>query len=46
MQGQMSEETRDIIISSLQEVEGEGNTFQLNMALYLTMISPEFLILK
>jgi uncharacterized protein (DUF1800 family) len=46
MQGQMSEETRDIIISSLQDVKSEGNAFQLDMALYLTMISPEFLILK
>jgi uncharacterized protein (DUF1800 family) len=46
MQGQMSEVTREVILNAIDEVKGEGADFQLNMAIYLTMISPEYLVMQ
>jgi len=46
LQGQMTETTRGIIIDAVDQVKNEGTTFQLNMAIYLAMIAPEYLIMK
>ncbi len=44
--GQMSEETKTIIKNAMIEVAVEGTAFQLDIAMYLTLISPDYLILK
>lgn len=46
MHGQMSLSTRKIILDTLGLYEKEDDLFKLNMSLFLSMISPEYLILK
>ena len=46
MHGQMSMSTRKIILDSIGLYEHEDDLFKLNMCIFLTMVSPEYLILK
>lgn len=44
--GQMSRNTSAVIIDSLEEIENREVSFRISFAIYLTMISPDYIILR
>ncbi len=44
--GQMSDETKDIIMNTITQLDETQAELRVRLALYLTMISPDYLILR